>query len=166
MSTKNKEALRKMKNLIEASKVVMFATRLDKTPFSVCPMTLQEIDEQGDLWFFSSKESGHFNDIEYDNRVQLLYSDDGEQTYISIFGNATHIVDQEKIEALWNPILNNWYKDKHDPNLALLCVNINNAYYWDADENKLVSFFNLLSGTVSKEKNGYDTKGEINLQNY
>ena len=67
MSTKNKEGIKKMKSLIEASKVVMLATRLDKIPFSVCPMTLQQIDENGDIWFFSSKDSDHFKDINHDN---------------------------------------------------------------------------------------------------
>jgi len=166
MNTKNKESIKKMRSLVEASKVVMLATALNKTPFSVCPMTIQQIDEQGDLWFFSSKNSDHFNDIDYDNRVQIIYTDEDKKTYISIFGNATHIIDDEKIDELWNPMLNNWYEGKNDTNLALLCVNINTASYWDSEKNKLVSFFKLVEGIASKDKPDLGSKGEINLQNH
>ncbi|MEW4924656.1 pyridoxamine 5'-phosphate oxidase family protein [Algibacter sp. 2305UL17-15] len=166
MNTKNKERIEKMRSLIAVPKIVMLATRLDKIPFSVCPMTLQRIDEQGDIWFFSSKNSSHFKDIEYDNRVQIIYSDEAEQTYISIFGNATHIVDDQKVDELWNPMLNNWYEGKDDPNLALLNVNINNAYYWDTDESRLVSFFELITGIASNDETDFGDKGEINLQNH
>ena len=139
-NTKNEGKLEKIRSLIDEVKVVMMATRLDKIPFSVCPMTLQEIDKQGDLWFFSSKESSHFDDIEYDNRVQIMYSDEDKQRYMSIYGNATHIVDDQKIDELWNPMLTNWFEGKDDPDLVLLSVNIKNTYYWDTEENKLVSF--------------------------
>lgn len=163
---KDKDGIEKLKNLIEESKVVMMATRLDKIPFSVCPMTLQEIDDQGDIWFLSSKDSSHFHDITYDNRVQVIYLDEKNQTYISIFGTATHIEDIKKVEDLWNPIMNNWYKDKNDANLTLLNLNIENAFYWDYDENKLVSFFKMISTSVSDGKTDIGEKGRINLQNY
>ncbi|CAH8282131.1 general stress protein 26 [Mariniflexile fucanivorans] len=140
-NTKDKDKLEKIKALIDDPKVIMLSTRLDKIPFSVCPMTIQEIDELGDLWFFSSKASSHFNDIEFDNRVQIMYVDNQKQSYISIYGNATHIVDKQKVNELWNPDLTNWFEGKDDPNLILLNVNIDNAYYWNAEESKLVSFF-------------------------
>lgn len=92
---KNTEDIKKIKSLIDTPNVVMMATRLQKIPFSVCPMTIQELDEQGDIWFISSKNSGHFKDIEHDNKVQLIYADDKAQKYISIFGNATHVVDKK-----------------------------------------------------------------------
>jgi len=165
MNSKNKEGIEKIRSLVEASKVVMLATRLDEIPFSVCPITLQEIDKQGNIWFFSSKDSGHFNDIEFDNRVQIIYSDDDEQTYISIFGNAKYVVDENKVDELWSPMLKNWYEGKDDPNLVLLKINIDSAYYWDTDESKLVSFFKLIAGIASDDNTNLGNKGEINLQN-
>jgi general stress protein 26 len=140
-NTKDTEKLEKIRSLIDEEKVVMMATRLEKIPFSVCPMTLQKIDKQGDLWFFSSKESSHFADIEYDNRVQIMYSDDKKQKYISIYGNATHIVDKQKIDELWNPSLTKWFEGKDDPNLVLLNLNIINTYYWNTEKNERISFF-------------------------
>src|SRR5690606_37542209 len=142
---KNKQGFQKIRSLINEPKTVMLATRLHKAPFAVCPMTLLQMDEQGDLWFFTSKESEHFTNIAHDNRVQILYTDEQNQTYLSIFGNATHIVDQNKVEELWNPMLKNWFDGKQDSNLALLNVNMEKACYWDSKLHKLVSFLDRKS---------------------
>lgn len=164
--TKDKDGLQKMRSLLDDTKIVMMATRLDKIPFSVCPMTLQQMDEQGDLWFFTSKESDLFKDIDYDNRVQILSSDTGKQKYISIFGNATHIVDAQKVDELWSATMNNWFEGQEDPKLALLNVNMENAYYWNSQYNKLVSFFKIVEGAVSDKKPDLGNKGMIDLHNH
>ncbi|MEO8934598.1 MAG: pyridoxamine 5'-phosphate oxidase family protein [Xanthomarina sp.] len=163
---KNKEGLQKVRQLVVAPKVVMLATKLDKIPFAVCPMTLLQMDEQGDLWFFMSKESEHFKDITYDNRVQILYSDEIQNKYISIYGNATHMVDEKKMKELWNPIMSKWFDGKDDDCLALLNVNMENAYYWDSDLNKPVSFFNLVDNKNNDENQDKNQKGFIDLQSY
>ena len=93
---KNPEGLRQIRTLIDEQKTVMMASHLDKIPFSICPMTLQQMDEKGDLWFFASQVSDLFKDIAKDNRVQIIYTDNQKQTYISIFGNATHIIANQK----------------------------------------------------------------------
>lgn len=72
--TKDRESLQKIRELLQNTRICMMATNLEKIPFSVCPMTFQEIDEQGNLWFFTPKNSDHFRDIEKDNRVQLIFS--------------------------------------------------------------------------------------------
>lgn len=164
--TKDHQGLQKMRGLIDVPNVVMMATRLDKVPFSICPMTLQEIDEQGDLWFITAKDSGHFKDIEYDNRVQLIYTDEQKQKYISIFGNATHIIDQEKVNQLWSPMLNAWFEGKDDPQLVLLNINIENAYYWERDGSKMVSFFEMTKSALGDSDPEVGNKGYINLQNH
>lgn len=164
--TRNREGLNKIRQLIEVQKIVMMASRLDKIPFSVCPMTILEMDDQGDLWFFTSKKSGVFQDIEYDNRVQLLYSDEDTQKYVSIFGNASHIIDNEKVEALWNPMMNHWFDGKDDPDLVLLNINMEHAYYWNNDTNALVSFFELIEGGLTNTKTDLGKQGPIDLQTY
>lgn len=164
--TKDNKGLQKMWDLITTPKIVMMATRLDKIPFSICPMTLQEMDEQGDLWFISSKESDHFKDIDTDNRVQLIYTDEPNSTYISMYGNATHIVNENKISELWHDGLNNWFKGKDDPNLVLLNVNMESAFYWERTTDSLVSFFANTTPSDGKESSETGHKGYVNMQNH
>ncbi|MCK0159161.1 pyridoxamine 5'-phosphate oxidase family protein [Allomuricauda sp. F6463D] len=135
----NPEGLLKIKRLVEKEKTVMVASNLGKIPFAVCPMVLQQIDKQGDLWFFVSRTSGLFEDIERDNRVQILYNDQEELNYLSLFGNATHIVDTQKRKALWKPSLNNWFDGVEDSDIVLINVRIVNAFFWDANDNNYAS---------------------------
>jgi general stress protein 26 len=156
--TKDDKGIMKMRELLnDVPGTVMMATDLEKIPFSVCPMTLQQMDEQGDLWIFADRDSDHFKDIERDNRVQLMYFDESNQKYVSLFGNATHIVDAHKVDELWNDGLNEWFDGKKDPNLVLLNINIENAYYWDNGVKKTVSLF----GHKTRAE-----KGHIDLQNH
>ncbi|MDD7886592.1 pyridoxamine 5'-phosphate oxidase family protein [Flavivirga sp. 57AJ16] len=163
--TENKAGLEKIRSMIgNEPKIVMIATRLEKIPFSVCPMTLQEMDEQGSFWFFVSKESNFFKDIRYDNRIQILYSNPEAQEYMSIFGKATHVIDKKKVHALWNSLLHSWFEGEDDPNLILLNVQIKHAYYWDNDTSKLVSFFKMLKNAITEDKSDLGNKGHISLQ--
>ncbi|MDN3494238.1 pyridoxamine 5'-phosphate oxidase family protein [Winogradskyella bathintestinalis] len=63
------EAIEKIKNLLDNNKLAMMATKLDGMPFSVCPMTTQEIDEHGKLWFFTGKNSEHYRELKRDNEL-------------------------------------------------------------------------------------------------
>ena len=161
--TKDNKGLQKMRELLTIPKIVMMATHLDKTPFSVCPMTLQKMDEQGDLWFLSGRDTEHFQDIERDNKVQLIYTDEANHTYISIFGNATHIVDEQQKHELWSTQGGDTNNGAH---LVLLNVNMESAYYWESSTNRLVSFFDEDSAKVENKESQRGNKGHINLQNH
>ena len=170
MKTKNftnhNEGLKKVRSLLSKTKIFMMATNLKKIPFSVCPMTLQQMDDQGDLWFFTPRDSDHFRDIEDDNKVQLIASNNKAQQYISIYGNATHIVDAKKVDELWNPMLQAWFSGKDDPNLALININMESAYYWNNNENKMLSIAHFVQGLSSALETEEVEKGYINMQSY
>lgn len=103
------------------------------------------MDKQGSLWLFTSKKNENFVDICYNNKIQIIYSDDKNYNYMSIFGNATHITNKQKIDEIWDSsLLHNWFEDKDDPNLARLNVNMEYAYYWNNKKKKLVSFFKII----------------------
>lgn len=164
--TKDTNGLQKMRSLLTNTHVLMMATNLGKIPFSACPMTLQDMDKNGGLWFFTPRDSDHFKDIETDNRVQLLAVNEQEQTYLSIYGNATHIVDDSKVDELWNPMLKAWFTGKKDTNLGLLNINMESAYYWNYGENRMVSLHPLSHITAAGNLTVTEEKGHINLQNH
>ncbi|SHI46562.1 pyridoxamine 5'-phosphate oxidase family protein [Pseudozobellia thermophila] len=164
--SKDGDGLRKLRELLNDNKVLLMATNLKKIPFSVCPMSLQEMDVQGDLWFFAHRNSDHFKDIEKDNRVQLLLANEKGQQYLSMYGNATHIVDREKKQALWSPMLGAWFDGIDDPNSVLLNVNLESAYYWDMIENKWAALHRLQGSLAGQEGPELGEKGHIDLQNH
>ena len=170
MNTNNireqEEGLQKVRSILDHINIFMMATNLKKVPFSVCPMTLQQMDEQGGLWFFTARDSDHFRDIEKDNKVQLIASNDKAQKYLSIYGNATHIIDHKKIDELWNPMLKAWFNGKDDPNLALININMESAYYWNNYESKMTSVAHFSKNDLETVDTENAEKGKIDLQSY
>nr|WP_321222824.1 pyridoxamine 5'-phosphate oxidase family protein [uncultured Psychroserpens sp.] len=157
------EAISKIAALLDNNKLAMMATKLDSMPFSVCPMTTQEIDNTGKLWFFTGKSSEHYKYLQKDNRLHLTYANQSNQEYLSVYGTAQLLVDKQKIDALWSPILKVWFDGKDDPNLALLCVTIKDAYYWDQKYNKAVTIFKMAKAAVTGEESDTNNQGELTI---
>lgn len=134
---KEEQQINKIRRIIEENKVGMMMTNLGKRPHNVFPMGTQQVDLNGDLWFFSSMVSDHFDDINADSKVLITYANENKQEYLSIYGDAKPIKDTEKIDELWNPMLNAWFDGKTDPNLIFLNVKIIKAKYWDSESNQM-----------------------------
>ncbi|MGB3605790.1 MAG: pyridoxamine 5'-phosphate oxidase family protein [Psychroserpens sp.] len=158
-----KDAIKKIEALLDNNKLAMMSTKLTSMPFSVCPMTTQEIDDQGKLWFFTGKDSEHFRELEKDNRLHLSYANQSDQEYLSVYGVAHIIEDDQRIDELWSSILKVWFEGKDDPNLALLCVTIKDAYYWDQKYNKAITLFKMAKAAITGEKSDTNDQGDLNI---
>lgn len=146
----NKDAVEKMREIAKAANICMFVTNLSSLPLSASPMATQEVDDEGNLWFFSNKNSNKNADIAEHNEVQLFYSHTGNYEYLSIYGRAEIVIDRKKNEELWTPIAKAWFKEgKDDPELTLLKVTPSDAYYWDTKNSKMVSFFKIAISAIS-----------------
>ena len=133
------QAIAIIKNLLAHSKVGMMATNLGKIPHNSFPMGTQEMDEKGDLWFFSNRISDHLQDIQADSRVQIVYTNEERQEYLNIYGGAEPIWDEDKIQELWSPLLHGWFEDKKDSRPVLIKVRILDAWRWDSERSEMVS---------------------------
>jgi general stress protein 26 len=72
-------------------------------------MGLREVDDQGNLWFLSSKSSNKNFEIKQDNRVQLFFAKNSDSQFLSVYGNAKIYTDQSKIEEIFPLIANAWF---------------------------------------------------------
>ncbi|UOB16739.1 pyridoxamine 5'-phosphate oxidase family protein [Abyssalbus ytuae] len=160
---KKKEGLEKIKEITGHTKTCMMLTNLNKIPLSANPMTTAEVDDEGNLWFFISKDHTNYKEISGDNRIQLVYANEGKNEYLSVYGIGILLVDKEKIDQLWSPYLEAWYDGKNDPNISLLKIWIEDAYYWDSKSNKLVTLLKMASAALSGDKKELTEKGKISL---
>ena len=161
----NTEAIVKLKELSEKARICMFVTNLDKLPSNSRPMSLQECDEEGNLWFISSKESNKNMEIEADSKVQLYFMNNGDSEYLSIFGKAFIYDDKDTIEDKWSIFANAWFDGKEDPNVSIIRVLPNEAYYWDTKFGKFVSMVHFFSAIITGKKtdNSDGIEGEITV---
>ena len=149
----NAEAIEKLKELSEKAKTCMFITNLtDKSPTNSRPMSLQECDKEGNLWFISSMESGKNIQIEKDNDVQLYFMNNSSYEYLSITGKAYIYQDKATIEDKWSAVANAWFDGKDDPDVSIIRVTPDEVYYWDTKYGKFVSMINFVSAIVSGKK--------------
>lgn len=159
------DAVEKIREIAKDANICMFVTDLSSLPLAGRPMATQEVDEQGNIWFMSDRNSDKNKHIEDDEQVQLFYSHTNNYEYLSIFGRAEIVNDRSKIEELWTPMAKTWFKEgKDDPNISLLKVIPEDAYYWDTKNNKMVSLIKFAMGAIGinpKDDGGIEGKLKV-----
>lgn len=146
----SQEAAAKIKQMAEEIKICMFCTELSTLPITTRPMSVQEVDDNGNIWFISSKQSNKNFEISQDDRVQLIFSHIGESHFLSVFGHATTYRDKSKIEEVWSPIAKVWFEEgEDDPDITVIKVRPTNAYYWDTKEGKVVAFLKIAAAAIT-----------------
>lgn len=168
MSTENlnqKKAVEKLKELSESARICMFCTELTHLPNNSRPMTIQECDEEGNLWFISSSDSNKNFEIKDDNRVQLYFMNNGSAEYLHIYGKAFIYKDKSTIEDKWSALANAWFQEgKEDPNVSIIRVTPDETYYWDTKAGKFVTMLHFLTAAVTGNKSEGDDGVEGNLK--
>lgn len=161
----SQEAVEKLKEVCERIRVCMFGTDLHKIPMNTRPMAVQEVDEEGNLWFISSKTSNKNIEIGEFNRVHLIFSDAGDSKFISLYGEATVYTDRATIEDKWTPMAKAWFEDgKDDPSVTIIRVTPVNAYYWDTQDGKMVSLIKVAAAAITgKAHMDGSVEGNINV---
>jgi len=158
------DSVKKLKELAEDIGVCMFCTNTEHTPFQTRPMTTQQVDEEGTIWFFSSSESEKNFEIKKDERVQLIFSKVSNSHYLSVSGIANISRDNKKIDELWNKLAEAWFKGgKTDPDLTVISVKPEEAYYWDTKNGKVISLIKIAVSAVSGKQMGGGVEGQLKL---
>lgn len=145
------EAQKKIRELKEKSSSCFFCTRMETgRPFSTRPMSVQQLDEQGNFWFLSANDSHKNAEIMADPYVQLLFQGSDYSDFLQLYGRATISVDKAKIKELWNPILKTWFTEgEDDPRISVIKVEPEQGYYWDTKHNRLVGMVKRIAGAIS-----------------
>ena len=159
------EGIIKLKKMVDDCKFCFFCTNLSShTGSTSTVMTAQDVDELGNIWFFSGLNSERNHDITIDNNVQLYFSCPEKNSYLSANGTAVIVLDKAKIKELWNPLLKIWFKDgADDRNISLIKVSVKNANYWDSAEGIMVNFFKMIATALTGIENSEPTSGKIKL---
>ncbi len=145
------EGVKKLKEMVEKIDICLFCTHLKTDDGSKCrPMSVQEVDDDGNLWFFSGADSEKNSDIKTEKHVQLFFSHPPKSSFLVLNGEAEITYDRSKIDELWSPLVKTWFKEgKDDPNISLIKVNTNSAYYWDTEGNRMINFFKMLASVAT-----------------
>ena len=166
-STKNlmgDDAVKKLRDLTDDASTCMLASGLTQIPFHTCPMQVQQVDQEGCIWFFSGADSVHNRQIEEDPRVQITLCNPSKYEFLVVFGDTIISTDREKIDELWTQLMEAWFPlGQGDPNLTLLCVRPVLAHYWDTENGKLVTLAKILTSAVTGTYMDGSVEGDIEV---
>jgi general stress protein 26 len=139
-----------LKSRIKPIRFAMFTT-IDKHGKLVSrPMTSQDIDAEGNLWFYTSTQTDLWEDIVAHPEVNLSFAEPNDNVYVSISGNAERVVDRDKIKELWNPAVQAWYPHgPDDPHVMLVKVVSDTAEYWDSSASSMVQMYNMAKAVLT-----------------
>ncbi|KEO74487.1 pyridoxamine 5'-phosphate oxidase family protein [Anditalea andensis] len=151
MTTTNNQERARLRELIEKIELAMMVTSHGEE-LRARPMSTSQMDEDGNLWFFSNEFTAKTEEIKEDQQVNLSYADQSSNSYVSISGTATMIHDRAKIDELWSPILKAWFPNgKDDPDMTLIKVVPHASEYWDSSASKMVKLFNITKAIIKGE---------------
>ncbi len=133
------EAIRKIGTLISQVPVAMLTTTSSRGWLRSRPMVAQRLPFDGVLWFLTSRTAAKAADIRDRRQVNVSYASPDRDCYVSIAGIATLVDDKDRARTLWNADYEPWFpKGIDDPDLVAICVEAEEAEYWDSATKKMV----------------------------
>ncbi len=139
----------KIWSLIRSAKFAMLVTD-DDGQLRGRPMVASQTGFDGALWFFTRASSHKVSEIAHDNRVCVTYAATDQQDYVSFSGTARLVRDAAQIERRWSEYLTTWFPEgRHDPDVALLEVTVEQAEYWDATTSVFVRALGYVKAKIT-----------------
>lgn len=124
------EALATLVGHMEDIRTVMVTTVTADGSLTSRPMTVQEVEPNGSLWFIGSQGSDMVAEIRADDRVNVSFTSSSD--FVSLAGRARVTRDLEKVKELWDRPTDAWFQDgPTDGDVALVHVDADSAQYWD-----------------------------------
>jgi general stress protein 26 len=155
---------KKLAELMKEFRFVMLTTAAADGSLHSRPMTMQDRDFDGDLWFFTAADAAKVWEANRDHQVNVSFSDPHKNTYISVSGTANLVRDRKKIEELWKaPYKLIFPKGLDDPELALLKVSVEKAEYWDSPSSFLGRTFSFAKAWATGKISELGDHGKVEL---
>jgi len=145
----HQEKVAKLRELIKDIDFAMLTTVSEDGTLISRPMSTQQAEFDGDLWFFTSAPTGKTEDIAREQQVNVAYAQPDKQNYVSVSGTAILVNDRAKMAELWSPIYKAYFPEGlDDPNLRLIKVVVDKAEYWESHGliRSIIGFAQVLVG--------------------
>ncbi len=127
--------VKKLADIMEKIDICMMTTVADNGQLHSRPMSNnQNVDWNGDSWFFAFEDSTQAQEAKANPNVNLAYALTDDIVFVSIVGKGEIVRDDAKKKELWNNDLKRWFpKGADDDSVVLIKVKGEHAYYWGKD---------------------------------
>lgn len=142
-------AIKKIKDIVDEAQACFFCTAVASAQSDTRPMSVQEVDDAGNLWFLSANDSHKNLELASDPSVKLYFQGSPHSGFLQLDGLATVSTDKAKIKALWKPILKTWFTEgEDDPRISVIKVAPSKGYYWDNKHGDAVAGVKMMIGAA------------------
>ncbi len=147
--------------LVERAHMCMLTTMTEDGKHVSRPMALQDLEFDGDLWFFTHEDSPKVREVRAAPEVNVSFSNSKQSEWTSISGRAEVVHDRAKAEELWSPLLKAWFEDGLDtPGLTLLKVHADTAEYWESSSSKVVRLIGAARAAATGDPDKFPATNE------
>lgn len=161
------DQLKKLYGLLKDFSTAMFITMTGPDCCHARPMAVARVDENTDVWLFTSRDSEKVREIEANSTAQVHFLD-GWTKCVVISGRASVVEDRELIRKIWKPAFKVWFPGgAEDYRIVLLHIVGKQAEYWDGSGTNSFryayqSLKALVTATTPEIKEG-EQHGKVNL---
>ena len=151
MTTDSPDATRKVAELVKGQKFGFLTTTMPDGRLTSRPMALQEVEFDGDLWFFAEHDAPWLAHVTASPQVNVGVGSGG--TWVSLTGDAVVVEDIAKKRELWNAAVGAWFpQGPDDDSVVLIKVQADSAEYWDAPGGRLATAFSFVKAKATGEQ--------------
>ncbi|MFG0291382.1 MAG: pyridoxamine 5'-phosphate oxidase family protein [Rhodopirellula sp. JB044] len=128
---------KKLLELLNDFDNAMLVTRSSEGSLEARPMAVAQIEDDGDIWFVTDRNSGKVADLMLDDEVAVTMQSSNKFAVVS--GTAQAVDDRAKLDELWSEAWKVWFPEgKASQSILLLRVDADHGEYWDnSDTNGL-----------------------------
>jgi general stress protein 26 len=156
------ESISKVTDIINDSHIGMFTTINEAGALVSRPLAVQEVKDDGDMWFFTSANTSQVAHIRANPAVNVSF---GKRTeWVSVAGTAEVVTDRQLIHDMWNQVVEAWFPDGPDtPEVVLLHVDSDSAEYWASPGGTAATVLQWIKSKVTKSRMSVGESGTVEL---
>ena len=159
------DEVQKIAELMKGIKFAMLTTLEDDGSLHSRPMTTQEVEFDGDLWFFTKADAPKVWEANHHRQVNVSFSDPGRSKFISVSGTAALVRDRKKMEELWRAPYKIFFPEGlEDPEIGLLKISVQKAEYWDSSPTAVGRAFNFAKAFLTHDVSKLGTHAKVDVK--
>ncbi|WP_159698471.1 pyridoxamine 5'-phosphate oxidase family protein [Arthrobacter sp. 18067] len=156
------QGISKVVDIINDAKIGMLTTVNEAGALVSRPLAVQDVKDDGDMWFFTGLGTSQVAHVRQDPRVNVSFGKNTE--WVSVAGTAEVVTDRQKIHEMWNPVVEAWYPDGPEtPEVCLLRVDSESAEYWTSPGGTAATVLQWIKSKVTHSRFSVGESGTVEL---
>jgi len=152
----------KVTDIINDSRIGMFTTINEKGALVSRPLAVQDVQDDGDMWFFTSEGTSQVAHVKANPAVNVSFGKGTE--WVSVAGTAEVVTDRQEIRDRWNQAVEAWFPDGPEtPEVVLLRVDSDSAEYWTSPGGTAATVLQWVKSKVTNSRMSVGESGTVEL---